>query len=198
MRRSSATHRSGTRFLRTACAGDDELRREVESLLVHAGRVDEFLGASTMQAVAYAMVLELTSFVDRRPVGAYGVVEYIGSRRYGRGVPSPRHEAASRRRAQSPARVFLKDPERLARFQREAHRPRLAQSSPHWAIYGLEESKCPGAGAGTRGRPHACRPNRTGPDSRSTKRARLQTRLRPRSKKLTCAVSCIAISNQPM
>ena len=32
-------------FLAAACEGDDDLRREVESFLAHAGRVDEFLGA---------------------------------------------------------------------------------------------------------------------------------------------------------
>ena len=51
-----ALHRDA--FLAEACGGDDELRREVESLLVHAGGVDEFLEASTMQGVAHAMVLD--------------------------------------------------------------------------------------------------------------------------------------------
>jgi serine/threonine-protein kinase len=38
-----APHRNA--FLAAACGGDDELRREVESLLVHAGGVDAFLDA---------------------------------------------------------------------------------------------------------------------------------------------------------
>ena len=43
-------------FLTAACEGDDDLRREVESFLVHAERADEFLGGSTMQAVTHVLV----------------------------------------------------------------------------------------------------------------------------------------------
>ena len=94
--------------------------------------------------------------------------------------------------------LFLNDPERLARFQREA----LVLASlnhPHiGAIYGLEESeRCPGVGAGAGRRADARRPNCTGPDSARRGVLDCRPRLRPRSKRLTGAESCIAISNRP-
>ena len=61
-------------------------------------------------------------------------------RRHGAGLSGARHEAQSRRRAQSPARLGRQRRDRLARFTREAqilaslNHPQIA------AIYGLEES----------------------------------------------------------
>ena len=55
-------------------------------------------------------------------------------RRHGRGLSRPRHEAQSRRRAEGPARARSpRDPDRLARFQREAQVLAVAQSSEHRA-----------------------------------------------------------------
>src|SRR4030095_13670063 len=71
-----ARHRES--FLTAACAGDDELRREVESLLVHADRLDGFLSAPTMHAVAQAMVLNSRRSLIGCQLGAYDAVEAIG------------------------------------------------------------------------------------------------------------------------
>ena len=133
-----APHRDG--FLAAACAGDDELRREVESLLVHAGGVDEFLDASTMQGVAHALVLDSRSSLIGCQVGAYEVVAHIGAGGMGE-VYRARDTKLQRDVALKVLPdVFVNDPERLARFQREA----LVLASlnhPHIAaIYGLEES----------------------------------------------------------
>jgi Tol biopolymer transport system component len=133
-----APHRDG--FLAAACAGDDELRREVESLLVHAGGVDEFLDASTMQGVAHAIVLDSRSSLIGCQVGAYEVVAHIGAGGMGE-VYRARDTKLQRDVALKVLPdLFVNDPERLARFQREA----LVLASlnhPHIAaIYGLEES----------------------------------------------------------
>jgi eukaryotic-like serine/threonine-protein kinase len=133
-----APHRDA--FLTAACGGDDELRREVESLLVRADRVDEFLGASTMQAVAHAMTLDSRGSLIGRQVGAYEVVECIGAGGMGE-VYRARDTKLHRNVALKVLpEMFLKDLERLTRFQREA----LVLASlnhPHiGAIYGLEES----------------------------------------------------------
>src|SRR5262245_18725453 len=71
-------------FLLDACGGDAELRREVDSLLAHAARVNDFLDASTMKAVAqvilcHEMMRDGPSPLFGRQVGAYKVVEYIGA-----------------------------------------------------------------------------------------------------------------------
>ena len=133
-----AQHRDA--FLAVACEGDDELRREVESLLVHAERVDEFLGASTMQAVAHAMVLDSRGSLIGCQLGVYKVVAHIGA-----GGMAEVYRARDTKLQRDVALkvlpdLFLNDPGRLALFQREA----LVLASlnhPHiGAIYGLEES----------------------------------------------------------
>src|SRR5262245_44032002 len=70
-------------FLFDACGGDAELRREVDSLLAHAAHANDFLGASTMKAVAqvilgHEMMGDGPPPLIGRQVGAYNVAEYIG------------------------------------------------------------------------------------------------------------------------
>jgi Tol biopolymer transport system component len=133
-----ARHRES--FLTAACAGDDELRREVESLLVHADRLDGFLSAPTMHAVAQAMVLNSRRSLIGCQLGAYDVVAHIGAGGMGE-VYRARDTKLQRDVALKvlPA-LFLNDPQRLALFQREA----LVLASlnhPHiGAIYGFEEA----------------------------------------------------------
>ena len=136
----SATRRHRDEFLAAACAGDEELEREVASLLAQAGHADEFLSASTMQAVAHAMVADTRNSLIGCQVGAYEVVAYIGA-----GGMGEVYRARDRKLQRDVALkvlpdLFLNNPERLARFQREA----LVLASlnhPHiGAIYGFEES----------------------------------------------------------
>ena len=128
-------------FLAAACEGDDDLRREVESFLVHAVRANEFLGASTMQAVAFAMVGNPRASLIGRQIGAYRVVESIGAGGMGE-VYRARDTKLQRDVALKVLpELFLRDPERLGRFQREAH-VLASLNHPHiGAIYGLEESE---------------------------------------------------------
>jgi serine/threonine protein kinase len=127
-------------FLAAACEGDDDLRREVESFLAHAGRVDEFLGASTMQAVAHVMVDDRRASLIGRQVGVYRVTAYIGAGGMGE-VYRARDTKLQRDVALKVLPdLFLTDAERLARFQREAV-VLASLNHPHIAaIYGLEES----------------------------------------------------------
>jgi Tol biopolymer transport system component len=127
-------------FLAAACGGDDDLRREVESFLAHAGRVDEFLGASTMQAVAHVMVEDRRASLIGRQVGVYKVTAYIGAGGMGE-VYRARDTKLQRDVALKVLPdLFLTDRERLARFQREAV-VLASLNHPHIAaIYGLEES----------------------------------------------------------
>ena len=133
-----AGHRES--FLSAACAGDDELRREVESLLVHADRLDDFLNAPTIHAVAHAMVLDSRRSLIGCQLGPYEVVAHIGAGGMGE-VYRARDTKLQRDVALKVLpTLFLNDPERLALFQREA----LVLASlnhPHiGAIYGFEES----------------------------------------------------------
>ena len=68
-------------FLSVECAGDEELRREVESLLAREPEEAAFLGGSTLQATARAAMDGFAadrSLIGRR-LGAYDVAARIGA-----------------------------------------------------------------------------------------------------------------------
>ena len=118
-------------FLARACAHDSALRREVESLLAQppAGMIDAPVGA-----LVAGLVRPQPRLAPGRRRSVYRIAGTARRRRDGRGVSRARHEAGSRRRDQDPAGARSRTiPERLARFQREARRPRVAQSSAHRA-----------------------------------------------------------------
>jgi eukaryotic-like serine/threonine-protein kinase len=142
--------RSG--FLSTAAAGDDELRREVEALLAAdaagAGlserlpRAPESLAARVQQASA-----DLPSGGASSPglmvgtrLGNYDVVAPLGAG--GMGEVYRAHDSKLNRDValKTLPAIFSFDPERLARFTREAQLL-AALNHPHIAaIYGFEEA----------------------------------------------------------
>ena len=128
-------------FLAEACAGDDELRREVESLLAQCGSADDALTRGAVAAAA-GLVSDIgqSMMVGRRfgvyhvlaPLGAGGMGEVYRARdtRLGRDVAIKivPHE-------------FSALPDRLARCEREA-RMLAALNHPHIAaIYGIEDDE---------------------------------------------------------
>ena len=127
-------------FLADACAGDDELQREVESLLAQ-----QVSGAHVLSGAAAAVAAGLVSAVDRsmvagRRIGGYHIVAPIGAGGMGE-VYRARDDRLRRDVAiKILPRAFTGDPDRLARFEREA-RVLASLSHPHiGAIYGVEES----------------------------------------------------------
>jgi len=115
-------------FLEQACAGDSALQAEVESLLAHdAGSFLDTHAAGAKNPIGR----RLGAYTIVAPLGAGGMGEVYRARdtKLGRDVAIkilPAH--------------FTDDPERRARFAREA-RVLAALSHPHiGAIYGLEES----------------------------------------------------------
>jgi serine/threonine protein kinase len=123
-------HSPGERamYLKEACAGDDTLQREVESLLTHNGAkglLESQLGEHTLigrQIATYQIVALLGA-------GGMGEVYEARDTKLGRNVAIKVLPSA-----------FVNNPERLARFQREA-RMLAALNHPHIAtIYGLEQS----------------------------------------------------------
>ena len=159
-------------FLAAATADDEALRHEVESLLTSDASDVSFLdrlpGASE-PVLADLLATPLASMdhaASRSPhpwssnwSGRNRRPAWRG--RHGRGVPRARHEAQSRRRPQVPAGAFTSDPDRLARFKREAQMLATLNHPNIAAIYGFEELERPhGAGARARRRADARRPNR--------------------------------------
>ena len=124
-------------LLEGACAGDDALRREVEALLAVSteGRLD-----TPALAVAAHMVSDpAASALTGRRIGAYQIHARIGAGAMGE-VYRARDTKLGREVAiKVLPRIFAADPDRLARFEREA-RMLAALNHPHIAtIHGIEE-----------------------------------------------------------
>jgi serine/threonine protein kinase len=121
-------------FVADACAGDSELRLEVESLLAHETASDQFLSTP---AAAVIVAAEAPTPVGRE-FGTYTIVDLLGS-----GGMGDVYRARDRQLDRDVAikilpPVFSKDSDRLARFEREA-KILAALNHPHiGAIYGLE------------------------------------------------------------
>jgi serine/threonine protein kinase/tetratricopeptide (TPR) repeat protein len=126
-------------FVQGACAGDADLRREVESLLAQPPSAAGFLDEAALALAAPLLgSLESQSLTGRR-LGAYQIQDRIGAGGMGE-VYRARDTKLGRDVAiKILPRAFTNDPERLARFDREA-RVLAALNHPHiGAIYGVED-----------------------------------------------------------
>ena len=129
-----------TAFLAHACAGDEALLREVQSLLTQPSSGRGFLDGPAV-AVAAQMVSDIgRSALTGRRLGAYQVHARIGAGGMGE-VYRARDTKLGRDVAiKILPPHFTSDPERLARFEREA-RVLASLNHPHiGAIYGLEDA----------------------------------------------------------
>src|SRR6516162_8780104 len=64
-------------FLKEACAGDDALRREVESSLAQGRGVEEFLEAPALEAAAKLLVEDRGRTWVGRQLGSYQVISFL-------------------------------------------------------------------------------------------------------------------------
>ena len=125
-------------FLKDACSGDTALQEELESLLRHEPAAARFLESPAAQIVANAH--KPGADVVGRQLGPYEISALLGTGGMGE-VYRARDTKLGRDVAikMLPA-DFTADPERRARFAREA-RLLATLNHPHiGAIYGLEES----------------------------------------------------------
>jgi Tol biopolymer transport system component/serine/threonine protein kinase len=109
-----------TRFVSEACAGDNELRSEVESLIASDGRDGTFLDAPAYETVAATLLDEQANLRPGQMAGPYEILSFIT--RGGMGevylARDPRLHRKVALKILPPA--FTKDDERLRRFEQEA------------------------------------------------------------------------------
>ena len=137
----TAGWRTRAAFLAEACGGDDDLRREVQSLL------DQPSSSRIPRAARLPIAAGLVDSGQRRPphrANSIGVYQHQGSarpRRDGRGLPRARHAPRARSRHQGPAaRTHEPIPTgwRASNAKRGCWRP---STIPHIGmLHGLEES----------------------------------------------------------
>ncbi|MGQ0735869.1 MAG: protein kinase domain-containing protein [Acidobacteriota bacterium] len=136
----SRTHDERTAFLAEACRGDEALRLEVESLLSEPEPDDGFLAGPALVAASQLTPPEAPGAMSGRSLGGYHLMSLIGAGGMGE-VYRARDSKLGRDVAIKilPA-AFTSDPDRLARFEREA-RVLAALNHPNiCAIHGVEEA----------------------------------------------------------
>ena len=127
-------------FLDDACAGDGALRGDVESLLAQPVSGNGLFGVPAFAAAAQLVSQPDASPLTGRTIGAYQLQGLLGAGGMGE-VYRARDTKLGRDVAiKVLPEVFTTDPQRLARFEREA-RLLAALNHPHiGAIYGLEDA----------------------------------------------------------
>jgi eukaryotic-like serine/threonine-protein kinase len=128
-------------FLAEACAGDESIRKEVERLLALKSEAEGFIEKPAIEMAAKEMAeAEATANLSGESFLHYRILEKIGAGGMGE-VYRARDDRLKRDVAiKVLPDIFTKDPERLARFDREAtllaslNHPNIA------AIHGLEQA----------------------------------------------------------
>ena len=127
-------------LLDEACAGDAALRREVESLLACEPAAGGFIETPALAIAADMLMRQPDADLVGRRIGAYVIEAWLGSGGMGdvyRARDGNLHRAVALKILPEP---FALDPDRLARFRREAQ-VLAALNHPNIAsIYGFEES----------------------------------------------------------
>jgi serine/threonine-protein kinase len=129
------------RFLEEACAGDESLREEIESLLAQQLEAENFMESPAMEEAAKGMAGDQVHALVGRQLGSYRIVAFIGAGGMGEIYRADDTNLGRHVAIKILPDLFAGDPERLARFEREA---KLLASLNHTniaAIHGLEQAE---------------------------------------------------------
>ncbi len=127
-------------YLHEVCAGDNALQREVESLLAQEKRGDGFLESPALQVAARMMAKDSRQSLKGRQLGSYKIISLLGAGGMGEVYRAHDNKLGRDVAVKTLPREFARDPERLARFRREARTLASLNHPNIAAIYGLEES----------------------------------------------------------
>jgi serine/threonine protein kinase/Tol biopolymer transport system component len=107
-------------FLAGACAGEDELRHEVESLLRAREQADGFIAGKVAGVVAEIAAQQQTPSLIGHSLSHYQVLSLLGAGGMGEVYLAQDTRLGRKVALKLLPRAFTRDPERLRRFQQEA------------------------------------------------------------------------------
>jgi len=127
-------------FLREACRDDEALRQEVESLLAQPASAENFLGEPALAMAARLVDDPAEPMLTGQRLGVYQILDLLGVGGMGEVYRARDTKLGRDVAVKVLPRLFSADPERLARFEREA-RLLASLNHPHIAaIYGFEDT----------------------------------------------------------
>ena len=103
-----------------ACAGDDELRKEVESLLASSEHDESFLKSAALDDAARMLAGDTTNSLLGQRIGSYQIISQLGAGGMGEVYLAQDSRLGRRVALKILPSFFTKDEQRLRRFQQEA------------------------------------------------------------------------------
>jgi serine/threonine-protein kinase len=123
-------------FLAQACAGDEELLREVESLIASSEQAGEFIQAPALEVAAELLATDQLDLLPGKSLGPYTILELLGSGGMGEVYLAQDSRLGRRVALKLLPDHFVTNQDRLRRFRQEA---RAASALNHPNIITIHE-----------------------------------------------------------
>ena len=107
-------------FLEEACAGDEELRRELETLFGYQAHAEDFIETTLPQMATELLTEDMADSLLGRRIGHYQVLARIGAGGMGEVFLAEDTRLGRKVALKLLPAKFTSDPDRVRRFEREA------------------------------------------------------------------------------